>query len=434
MVSTSILSQDFDEETRLLVRSRMPYVAGAFIAIAVVSWLFEHQSDPRRDLYAGLVFALQAAVLLVATWACRRSRWQAWVVGIASGAVAAIPLLAATYHLLVGIEVELLVVGMVFLLAATTVIMPWGLRGQLPVTVSAALACGGGLALGLPAPLAPGLALTGLIAVGALSVIGAHLLANNRAYLLNTNRELHAAYDAVRQAGLTKNEFIANLSHELRTPLNTIVGYTDLLLDDDFGTLGAEMRAPIERISRSADNLRALINDLIDLALIESGRLKVEMKDVPLAPLFDELAAQTEPMLRDRPIRFYYAEPDSLAVHADVVRLRQILTNLVGNAAKYTPQGKIELRAARRNGGVDIEVRDTGPGVPQDEIQSIFTPFYRGSSRGSTGGVGLGLSMSARLAEMMGGNISVDSELGKGSCFTLHLSSSAAEPAVTPPR
>jgi signal transduction histidine kinase len=373
-------------------------------------------------------------VLLVATWACRRSRWQAWVVGIASGAVAAIPLLAATYHLLVGIEVELLVVGMVFLLAATTVIMPWGLRGQLPVTVSAALACGGGLALGLPAPLAPGLALTGLIAVGALSVIGAHLLANNRAHLLNTNRELHAAYDAVRQAGLTKNEFIANLSHELRTPLNTIVGYTDLLLDDDFGTLGAEMRAPIERISRSADNLRALINDLIDLALIESGRLKVEMKDVPLAPLFDELAAQTEPMLRDRPIRFYYAEPDSLAVHADVVRLRQILTNLVGNAAKYTPQGKIELRAARRNGGVDIEVRDTGPGVPQDEIQSIFTPFYRGSSRGSTGGVGLGLSMSARLAEMMGGNISVDSELGKGSCFTLHLSSSAAEPAVTPPR
>jgi signal transduction histidine kinase len=289
------------------------------------------------------------------------------------------------------------------------------------VAVAALAAYIAGLAMGLPAPISASLGLAGVAGVSALSVAGSWMLETYRRDLLRANRDLQAAYEAVKQAGQTKNEFIANLSHELRTPLNTIVGYTDLLLDNDFGAVGDEMRAPIERISRSADNLRALINDLIDLALIEAGRLRMEIKEVPLAPLFDEIAAQAEPLLRDRPIRFRYAEPAALAVRADAARLRQILSNLVGNAAKYTSQGEIEVCAKRSDGHVLIEVSDTGIGVPKDEMQAIFKPFYRGSRRGNAGGAGLGLSMSARLAELMGGAITVESDVGKGSKFTLHL-------------
>lgn len=400
----------------------MPYVAAAFIAVAAGALLVELNSEPSRGLHASWVFLVEAAVLAGATWSCRRPGWQDHSVGLCSAALAAIPVLSAIYHLLVGIEAELLAMSMVYMVAATAVFVPWGARGQISVAGAAVASFGAVLLLGLPAPIAPGLDFAGVLAVSALSVGGAHLLASYRRDLLRANRDLRSAYEALKAAGQTKNEFIANLSHELRTPLNTIVGYTDLLLDDDFGELGVEMRAPIERISKSADNLRALINDLIDLALIETGRLRVDIREVPLAPLFDELAAQAEPMLRDKPVHFRYREPSALTVRADGVRLRQILTNLVGNAAKYTPQGEIELRAVASNGGVQIHVSDTGVGVPKEEMEAIFTPFYRGTRRGNAIGVGLGLSMSARLAELMGGEITVDSEVGKGSRFTLHLS------------
>jgi signal transduction histidine kinase len=397
-VRTDAFSHDFERETQSLVRGRIPSVAAAFVAVAAVSWLVQRQTDPARDSLAAGTFLLEAIVLLSAVGLSSVRRLERHAVLISSIAFATLPLFGSFYHLAVGIEAELLAMAIVCLMAA--------------------------LAAGLPSPNSPLLGLAGVAVVSGFSVVGAGMLETYRRNLFQANRDLQAAYEAVKTAGQTKNEFIANLSHELRTPLNTIVGYTDLLLDDDFGALASEMRAPIERISKSADNLRALINDLIDLALIETGRLRVDIKDVPLAPLFDELAAVTVTMLRDKPIRFRYSEPQQLAVKADAGRLRQILTNLVGNAAKYTPQGEIELRAEKRNGQVLIAVRDTGLGVPKEEIQAIFTPFYRGTRRGNAMGVGLGLSMSARLAELMGGEITVESDIGKGSTFTVQLQAS----------
>lgn len=399
----------------------MPYVTTVMVALVALSWLVQHQIDPSRDGAAALVCLLEIGFLGAAWFLCRQPALKDRAVLVSSAGFAMLPILTAAYHVMVGIEIEMLAMALVCMMAATTVVMPWGLRGQLPVAFAAFASYAVALGAGLAGPHSPWLGLVGVGLVSAVSLAGAHTIETYRYHLFRANGDLQAAYEAVKAAGQTKNEFIANLSHELRTPLNTIVGYTDLLLDDDFGEMSDEMRAPIERISKSADNLRALINDLIDLALIETGRLRVEMKDVPLAPLFDELAALTEPMLRDKPIQFHYSEPDSLAVKADATRLRQILTNLVGNAAKYTPQGEIEVRAEKRNGHVLIEVRDTGIGVPKEEIQAIFKPFFRGTRRGNAAGVGLGLSMSARLAELMGGEITVESDPGKGSTFTLHL-------------
>lgn len=421
IVQADALNQEFDTETQALVRSRIPLVTVAVVGLAAASWLVERQTDLSRSHLAGIIFAIEAAILLGAALLSRHPRAGRHSVFIASAAFSALPLLGSFYHLAVGIEAELLAVALVCLLGATTIAIPWGVRGQLPVAFAAVASFSAVIVSGLPSPTSPLLGWAGVAAVSALSVVGAGMLETYRRNLYQANRDLQVAYEAVKTAGQTKNEFIANLSHELRTPLNTIVGYTDLLLDDDFGHLNDEMRAPIERISKSADALRALINDLIDLALIETGRLRVDMKDVPLAPLFDELAAVTETMLRDKPIHFRWAEPQHLSVKADAGRLRQILTNLVGNAAKYTPQGEIELRAEKRNGHVLIAVRDTGLGVPKEEIQAIFTPFFRGSRRGGATGIGLGLSMSARLAELMNGEITVESDVGKGSTFTIQL-------------
>jgi signal transduction histidine kinase len=423
-VLAKTLSQDFADETRTLVRSRMPYVTTVVLALVAVSWLVQHQIDPSRDGTAAWVGLLEMS-FFVGVWVlCRHRALRDRAVLISSAGCAVLPILTAAYHVMVGIEAERLAMALVCMVAAGTVVMPWGLRGQLPMAFAAFASYAVGLAVGLPGPEPLWVGLAGVGLVSALSLVGAHTLETYRYHLFRANGELQAAYEAVKAAGLAKNEFIANLSHELRTPLNTIVGYTDLLLDDDFGEITAEMRTPIERMSRSADNLRALINDLIDLALIEAGRMRVEMKEVPLAPLFDELAALTGPMLCDKPIQLRCSEPDSLAVKADTMRLRQILTNLVGNAAKYTPQGEIEVRAEKRNGRVLIGVRDTGIGVPAEEIQAIFKPFFRGTRHGDAAGVGLGLSMSARLAELMGGEITVESDLGKGSTFTLHLDAS----------
>jgi len=399
----------------------MPYATAAVAAVTGVAWLFPNRADAFGDPVAQWLVLLAGGILAAATVLCRHPRWGRHAVLLGSIAFSALPLLSSIYCLLIGVDGDLLAMFLVCFLAAIIKVLPLGFYGQIPVAFAAFAAYAGVIVAGMPTQHPAYLTVTFVAVISGIAIAGAYLYEESRRSIFRAHRDLRVAYEAVKAAGQTKNEFIANLSHELRTPLNTIVGYTDLILDNDFGPLSEEMRAPVERISKSADNLRALINDLIDLALIETGRLRVEMKDVPLAPIFDELTALAEPMLRDKPIRFRYAEPDSIAVRADAARLRQILTNLVGNAAKYTPQGEIEVSAEQRNGSVLIAVRDTGIGVPKDEMQAIFKPFYRGSRRGASAGVGLGLSMSARLAELMGGEITVESDIGKGTTFTLHL-------------
>jgi len=238
--------------------------------------------------------------------------------------------------------------------------------------------------------------------------------------------DLARAGRALREAGVQKDEFLASVSHEIRTPVNVVLGYADLLLEDAFGKLAPAQREIVQRIGKNADDLSRLINDLIDLSRLDAGRLKIEIGAVDLAPLFGELSGIVEVMLAGKAgedVSFTASvAADCPRVSADPDRLKQILSNLLVNAAKFTERGSIALRAERRGEDqVLVSVTDTGVGIPPSAHAAIFEPFRQLHEHGRTGGAGIGLAVSARLAQRMGGTLAVESEPGRGARFTLTL-------------
>lgn len=230
-----------------------------------------------------------------------------------------------------------------------------------------------------------------------------------------------------------KDEFLASVSHELRTPLNVVLGYIDLLLDHSFGTLEPAQRDILHRITKNASNLSHLINDLVDLSRIEAGHMRIEMEIVELGPLFTDLTAVMDVLLAGRDVTFgAHMAPACERLHADPDRLKQIVSNLLVNAVKFTERGRITLSAAAGSDGlVEIAVTDTGIGIPVADQQAIFEPFRQVHDREHRApGAGIGLSISSRLAVLMGGSLRVDSAPGRGSRFTLALE---ARPTVPLP-
>lgn len=231
----------------------------------------------------------------------------------------------------------------------------------------------------------------------------------------------------IETANRTKTEFLAAMSHELRTPLNAIGGYVDLLLLGLRGPLTEQQREDLERIRRSQVHLLGIINDLLNFSRIEAGRLRYELRDVPVCTLLDEVRAVIEPLAAARGIDVDWPTGRIDArVHADGSKTEQILINLLTNAVKYTsPGGRIgiEVAVARERDPIRIHVTDTGIGIPADMIEEIFEPFVQvGRSLSSAHeGTGLGLAISRQLARAMGGDLTVVSEPGAGSTFTLHL-------------
>jgi signal transduction histidine kinase len=216
------------------------------------------------------------------------------------------------------------------------------------------------------------------------------------------------------------------MSHELRTPLNAILGYADLLSIGVRGSITGEQHEDLERIRRSGQHLLALINDVLNYAKVDAGRVEYRLTSVPLAPEIAALEALIGPQLRTRALEYVHAEcSPTLAVRADRDKLRQIVLNLLGNSVKYTPRGgRIEVRCELADADrVAIRVRDSGVGIATEKLATIFDPFVqvgRSFSRPADG-VGLGLSISRDLARGMGGELSVASEVGRGSEFTLTL-------------
>jgi signal transduction histidine kinase len=244
-----------------------------------------------------------------------------------------------------------------------------------------------------------------------------------------TNREL-------RESAVRKDEFLASVSHELRTPLNVVMGYVDLLLDHSFGSLEPAQRDILHRITKNASNLSHLINDLLDLARVEAGRMPVEMDVVDLGPLFADLSAVMDVLLAGHDVTFEAAiAADCGHVRADPARLKQIVSNLLVNAVKFTERGTIALRASvQTSGQVAIAVRDTGIGIPLADQRMIFEPFRQAHDREHRApGAGIGLSISSRLAVLMGGTLGVESAPGAGSTFTLVLHAAANTADDAPP-
>ena len=246
---------------------------------------------------------------------------------------------------------------------------------------------------------------------------------------------LVARNEQLRAAAVRKDEFLASVSHELRTPLNVVLGYIDLLLDHSFGPLEPAQRDILHRITKNASNLSHLINDLLDLSRIEAGRLRVDMVTVPLEPLFADLSAVMTVLLAGHDVTFSaeIATPGT-AVRADPNRLKQIVSNLLVNAVKFTERGSITLRAtAASPGRVEVAVADTGIGIPPAEQRAIFEPFRQAHDRERrAGGAGIGLSIAARLATLMGGELGVVSAPGQGSRFALVLDGAPVEAAAAP--
>jgi len=231
-----------------------------------------------------------------------------------------------------------------------------------------------------------------------------------------------AAREVADAANHAKTSFLASMSHELRTPLNGILGYAQLLQRDP--RLPAEARSSVAVVRRSGEHLLNLIDDVLDLARIESGRLDLVPADVHLPSLAEGVADLCRVRAAERGITFQYVHEDSAPawVRADEKRLTQVLLNLVGNALKFTREGRVALRVTAKDEEVVFGVEDTGPGIAPADVARIFEPFEQaGERRARAEGAGLGLAISRRIVEQMGGRIDVKSAPGEGSTFSVAL-------------
>ncbi|QQS04700.1 MAG: response regulator [Fibrobacterota bacterium] len=265
--------------------------------------------------------------------------------------------------------------------------------------------------------------LTGILA--SLFMLGYYQKANARA-LAQALADRKAAEAAARSRG----EFLSHMSHELRTPLNAMQGFAELALQDS--RLPEELRENMSAIRLSADHLTHLVNDILDLAKLESGSLSLQREGFnPLACL-EEVHALLLPQATAKGLRLVLDAPSFPRILGDRTRCKQILINLVSNAIKYTDTGVVDIQAAwsksENNVDLTVSVRDTGPGISQQEQTMVFERFHRSSPNHGSSGTGLGLTISRQLARAMGGNLTLESKPGEGSTFTLRLSSLLAGP------
>ena len=234
-------------------------------------------------------------------------------------------------------------------------------------------------------------------------------------------RELVAANDQLKELDKLKSRFLSNVSHELKTPLTAIVGLAANMLDGITGRLNDKQREYVSDIRASSDRLGRLIKDLLDLSIIEAGRVELRSAPFALASLVREVTNSLRPVAEQKLINIEVISTEASAtVWADRDRIAQVLTNLIGNAIKFTsPQGRVMV-SSQMNGGAwaEVSIGDTGRGIPAEEAERIFDEFYQITRPGiESRGVGLGLAISKKLVEMHGGKIGVKSEMGKGSTF-----------------
>ena len=256
-----------------------------------------------------------------------------------------------------------------------------------------------------------------------VAVFGKDVTARRRAQLA-----LRMAKEEAERANQAKSHFLANMSHELRTPLNSVIGFTNILLKNRSGNLQEKELGFLERISANGRHLLELINEVLDLAKIEAGRMELEFRKVDLRELIHETLTQMEGQVRAKNLVLQARIPPHLPeLETDPGKLKQVLINLVGNALKFTEAGEVTVEVTTLSDGrtpSSIRVRDTGIGIPPDRLQAIFEAFQQadGTTSRRFGGTGLGLTISRSLCQLLGYDLKVESRVAKGSTFTILLS------------
>jgi signal transduction histidine kinase len=235
-----------------------------------------------------------------------------------------------------------------------------------------------------------------------------------------------------------KSQFLANMSHELRTPLNAVIGYSEMLQEELEDLDQAELVPDVEKINAAGRHLLGLINDILDLSKIEAGKMELFLEPVDLASLVRDVASIVKPLVDKNGNTLLVSCPEDVGeMRADLTKVRQTLFNLLSNAAKFTDHGTISLTVVRRHDDwITFAVSDTGIGMTEEQLGRLFEAFSQAeaSTRGKYGGTGLGLAISRHFCRLMGGDLTVESEYGRGSTFTVRLPAVVTESGASPTR
>ena len=255
--------------------------------------------------------------------------------------------------------------------------------------------------------------------------------------LAEQNTRLQWQSRELEKANRLKSEFLASMSHELRTPINALIGYASLMLDRIYGDLTPRQEEGLNRIQGAAQHLLALINDILDLAKIEAGRMPLHLDDVTLGDIIQEISQQMEPLVKKRSLTFTVEMPSKdVMLHTDRTKVKQILLNLLSNAVKFTHHGGIWVTVSKDEEDLRFDVRDTGIGIRASDLESIWEDFRQvdQSRTREFGGTGLGLSITRKLVDALGGHVFAESVFGKGSTFTVVLPINGVARPDDPPR
>jgi signal transduction histidine kinase len=237
-------------------------------------------------------------------------------------------------------------------------------------------------------------------------------------------REIEAKSRQLEVASQHKSQFLASMSHELRTPLNAILGFNEMILDGIYGELPEDVKGPLENMQSSGKHLLRLINNVLDLAKIEAGRMELALSDYSVQDTVASVHSTLKPLAADKGLEFLASVPNDVPLaYGDGGRIAQCLMNLAGNSLKFTKAGKVEIAVEQKDGLLLYRVADTGIGIPPDKIGGLFTEFKQSDATIASeyGGTGLGLSITRKFIEMHGGRIWVESEAGKGSTFLFEI-------------